>query len=85
VLAAIQAVGAPEPPVRLTLPAKSKRSKPCTMYRLNKRLGIKQKRWQMTKKTRKAIRTVQRRYGVRQTGYAGWRVSRILHLKGCHR
>ena len=83
VLAAIQAVGAPVQRI-LPLPPKYAANAKCSIPKLRARLGLHPANGYVGKKTRRAIRRLQARYGIKQTGYAGVKVSRILKLKGCH-
>ena len=83
VLAAIQAVGAPLRTIAALPPVTSQNAK-CSIPNLRARLGLHPKHGYVGKKTRRAIRSLQRRYGLRETGFAGRRVGRALKLKGCH-
>lgn len=79
VLAAIRALDAP---AKLAIPPVSAENAVCTVWNLNRRLGLAGS-WKVTAETRAAIRTLQRRFGIPVTGQAGVLVGRILKLKGC--
>jgi hypothetical protein len=77
VLAAIKALDTP------ALPPVAAENAVCTVKNLNVRLGLKAS-WKATAATRSAIKRVQARYGLRQTGHAGVNVGRALKLRWCH-
>lgn len=80
VLAAAKALEVP----KLALPPASEENAVCTVLNLEKRLALKPADWKVDAKTRTAIKRIQARYGLPQTGYAGKNVGRALKLKWCH-
>jgi hypothetical protein len=81
VLAAVKALDVPKLPV---IPSAALENASCTVGNLRVRLGLPRHGY-IGVKARAAIRAKQKRYGIRQTGYAGVLVGRILRLSGCHR
>lgn len=70
----------------LAIPPESEENAVCTVLNLEKRLAMKPPHgpdWKVDSYTRDAIRRLQHRYGIPETGYAGKLVGRILRLKWC--
>lgn len=67
----------------LKLPPVSAENAVCTVFNLEKRLGLRPANWKVDRVTRAAIRRLQARFGLAQTGYAGAKVGRALKLRWC--
>lgn len=83
VIRAVKAFAVTQEAPRLVIPPATAANAVCTVYNLESRLGIKPPDWTVDAKTRGAIKVLQRRFGIPQTGYAGVLVGRILRLKWC--